>query len=125
MSHAARSRPAVIYDDDCGICLKAMRFVRACDWWRRLDYVPYPDAAERYPEVAAHELDEGMQFRHPDGRVEVAIDGVRATMLGTPPGLLVGWLLFIPPIRWAASKLYEQVAARRKAGACVIPPRVQ
>lgn len=125
MSDAATGtsqRRIVVYDDDCGMCTRAMRFVAACDWLGRLEAMPYPLAAARFPEVAAHELDEGMQVRMPDGTVHVALDAVRVTMLNTPPGWLVGWLLWLPGIRQLGDRAYAAIAARRTRGQCRIDP---
>jgi len=100
-----------------------LRFVRACDWFRRLRPMPYVEAAVNFPQIAARPLDEGLRVLHADGRVDVAIDAVRAVMLRTPLGALVGWLLFVPPIRSVGARAYAHVAARRATTACALPPR--
>jgi len=102
--------------------MKAMRFVKFWDWLGRLEAVDYYTAAARYPEVAVHELDEGMQLRRADGRLLAGFPAARATMMHTIAGALVGWLLYVPPLSVLGARLYRWVADRRVAGACAIEP---
>ncbi|MBC7644008.1 MAG: DUF393 domain-containing protein [Thermoleophilia bacterium] len=120
MSSAAPT--LVIYDPDCGLCTKTMKFVKLCDWLGRMQAMDYYTAAKIYPDVAAHELDEGMQLRYTDGRLLVGFPAARATMMNTIAGALVGWVFYIPPMPRLGTRLYRWVADRRKAGACAIEP---
>jgi hypothetical protein len=47
---------------------------------------------------------------------------VRSIMMRTPLGALVGWLLYVPPARALANRLYCAIAARRHTS-CRLHPR--
>lgn len=110
-------RAILVYDGTCGMCRRTERLVRAFDWLRRIDSMPFVDAASAMPEVAATSLEEGVRLQLADGRVLIGIDAVRGVMVQTPVGLLPGMLLFLPGLRQAGAALYRRVAARRATAA--------
>lgn len=107
------TRTLVVFDDTCRMCTRSVRFVQAFDWLRRFQYAGFSTAATALPEVAQSELDEGIRVRHRDGSITIGIDAVRSIMMRTPLGVLVGWLLYVPPIRAVGDRVYRFVAARR------------
>lgn len=115
-------RVLVVFDDTCRMCTRSVGFVRAFDWLHRFDYAGFSTAATEYPEVAATELDDGVRARFPDRSVSIGIDAVRSIMVRTPLGALVGWLLYVPPLRALGDRLYRAVAKRRHTS-CRIPQR--
>lgn len=109
----APGRALIVFDDSCRMCTRSVRIIRAFDWLRRFEFAGFSTAAAQLPEVAASELDEGIRVRFPDRSITIGIDAVRSIMLRTPMGALVGWLLFVPPIRAIGDRAYRVVAARR------------
>lgn len=105
-------RTLVVFDDTCRMCTRSVRLVRAFDWLRRFEFAGFSTAVQ-LPEVAASELDEGIRVRFPDRSITIGIDAVRSIMVRTPLGALVGWLLYVPPIRAVGDRAYRFVAARR------------
>jgi predicted DCC family thiol-disulfide oxidoreductase YuxK len=111
----------VIFDDTCRMCTRSVRFVRAFDWLRRFEYAGFSEAAMQHPEVAASSLDDGLRARFPDGSMTVGIDAVRSIMVRTPLGALVGWTLYVPPIRAVARRVYCEIARRRHTSCRLVP----
>lgn len=106
-------RVLIVFDHTCRMCTRSVRIVRAFDWLRRFRFAGFSTAAAQLPEVAASELDEGIRVRFPDRSITIGIDAVRSIMMRTPLGALVGWTLYIPPIRSLGDRAYRVVAARR------------
>ncbi|MCW2926607.1 MAG: hypothetical protein JWM86_575 [Thermoleophilia bacterium] len=100
-----------------------MRFVKAFDWLGRFTYEGYSTAMFTYPEVAGTDMDEGVRARFPDGSMTVGIDAVRSIAMRTPLGVLVGWLLYVPPIRAVARRAYCALARRRHTVCRLVPPK--
>lgn len=118
---AAADHVVVVFDDTCGICQRAVRFVKAFDWLRRFHFEGYSTAFSMFPEIAGTDMDEGVRARFPDGSVAVGIDAVRSIAMRTPLGALVAWTLYIPPIRWVGRKAYCWIAERRHTACRLVP----
>ena len=122
-SSSAASKVVVVFDDTCGICQRAVTFVKRFDWLHRFHYEGYSTAFGLYPEIAGTDMDEGVRARFPDASVTVGIDAVRSIAMRTPLGVLVAWTLYIPPIRWVARKVYCAIARRRHTACRLVPRR--
>lgn len=73
MSHA--DRPTLLWDGDCAFCAHWI------ERWQRwtggaVDYRPYQDALEDFPEVREEECRRAVQLVFPDGRVLAAAQAV-------------------------------------------------
>ncbi|MFJ3508626.1 thiol-disulfide oxidoreductase DCC family protein [Streptomyces luteogriseus] len=121
-----RTRPVLIFDGDCGFCTTsvgvARRLVRPrCDVvaWQRADLASLGVTAER----ARHEV----LWVTPTGRVYGGAQAVAKILLsagGVWP--VVGAVLSLPPLRWAAPAVYRLVADNRGrlpggTAACAVP----
>ena len=107
------ARPTLIYDGECGICTRWVRY-----WERltrgRVDYRPYQDAAEDYPSIPRDDFRHAIQFIEADGRQYA---GAAATyrVLRYAPGRGGWWWCyshvsgFAPAAEWA----YNFFARRR------------
>ncbi|MDB4409167.1 DUF393 domain-containing protein [Akkermansiaceae bacterium] len=100
----------VFYDDDCGLCTRAMRVVRRLDRRERLTYQPL--GSER---AKPYDFAEGTMAVVKDGEVYLRSEAVRV-MLQTAGGLaLLGALLLkVTPLsirdrvyRWVAKNRYR------------------
>ncbi|MBB4710275.1 putative DCC family thiol-disulfide oxidoreductase YuxK [Streptomyces luteogriseus] len=121
-----RTRPVLIFDGDCGFCTTsvgvAQRLVRPrCDAvaWQRADLASLGVTAER----AHHEV----LWVTPTGRVYGGAQAV-AKILLSAGGVwsVVGAVLSLPPLRWAARAVYRLVADNRGrlpggTAACAVP----
>ena len=108
-------RPTVIYDGECGICLRSVATVKAWDTERRFAYVPFQDgdAVARFG-IALPALAAAMHLVLPDGRVFAGADAV-PEMLKLLPGKR--WLAAgfgIPGVRPLARRVYRWIAVRRR-----------
>ena len=60
--------PLLIYDGDCGIC------IRLVSKWRgktgdRIRYIPYQEISENYLNISLEELEKEVKFIHSDGSI--------------------------------------------------------
>ncbi|WP_369215547.1 thiol-disulfide oxidoreductase DCC family protein [Streptomyces flavofungini] len=109
-----RDRPVLIYDGDCGFCTAAVRLIARkvrprCDMtpWQQADLVTYGVPEER----ARHEA----LWVTPKGRAYGGAHAVAKILLSSGGGWpLLGALLTLPPIRWAAHGLYRLIADNRQ-----------
>lgn len=109
------ARPTLIYDGKCGFCEAWVGYWRGLTG-ERVEYLPYQEAAERFPEVPAEDCRRAVQLVTPEGRFGAAEAVFR--LLALAPGF--GWWLWL--YRWvpgfaAVTELgYRAVAANRDAG---------
>lgn len=113
-------RPVLIYDGECGICRRSVRWVRARDPEHRVETIPYqdPSVGRRFPEIPAERLEAAIQLVRPDGR---RFEGARAVeeLLGLLPGWRIPALLFrVPGVRRLARRVYARVARSRRRFGC-------
>lgn len=122
----APARPLLVYDGDCGFCL------RWIERWRRhtgerVDYAPYQQVGARFPQVSTEQFQRSVWLFEPDGRTTRAAEAVlrtRALGAGVGAGLasaagarLALWSYRrVPGVRPAMEAAYAFVAAHR-AGA--------
>jgi predicted DCC family thiol-disulfide oxidoreductase YuxK len=123
-------RPVLIFDGDCGFCTTSVgvvqRLVRPrCEAvaWQHAGLASLGVTAER----ARHEA----LWVTPDGRVYGGVQAVAKTLLSAG-GLwsVVGAVLTLPPVRWAAHGVYRLVADHRGrlpggTAACAVPARAE
>ena len=69
------SRPLMIFDGDCHFCRKWI------ERWRvmtagRVDYAPYQEVAEKFPEISREEFDRAVQFVETNGDVVSGAEAV-------------------------------------------------
>jgi len=105
--------PTVIYDGDCGFC----RFW--IERWKqptqgRVDYAPFQEAADRFPEIPREEFERSVQLITPQGEVFRGAEAVFRT-LALAPGL--GSMLWIyrnlPGAAWLSERVYGWIAGHR------------
>ncbi len=107
------SKPLLVFDGDCGFCRK---------WigrWRRatldlVDYAPYQEVAERFPEIPRAAFEHAVQLIETDGSVSsgaLAVFRALATVPGRG-GALRAYRRF-PAFAAASERLYRGVASHR------------
>jgi predicted DCC family thiol-disulfide oxidoreductase YuxK len=123
---SVRMRPVLIFDGDCGFCTRSVgvvqRLVRPrCDAvaWQHADLASLGVTAER----ARYEA----LWVTPIGRAYGGVQAVARILLsGGGVWSVVGAVLTLPPVRWAAHGVYRLVAAHRGrlpggTAACAVP----
>src|SRR3989338_5909078 len=70
MQEARRYVRTVIFDGECGFCLRAIRIGKQLDWWRRMEWRARlePGVNERFPQLSPEETQRRMVSIRTDGR---------------------------------------------------------
>ena len=110
----APARPLLVYDGDCGFCL------RWIERWRlrsgeRVDFAPYEEVGARFPEVSVEEFRRSVWLFEPDGRRTRAAEAVlRSAAAAGGAGRLGLWLYrVVPGVRPVLEGGYRWVAEHR------------
>lgn len=105
-------RPVLIYDGECSFCRAWVGFWRSLTG-DSLEYLPFQQAAERFPEVSIEDCRKAVQFITTEGRFPGA-EGVCRFLAGVPG---YGWLFwgyrFVPGFAALASFIYKFIANHR------------
>lgn len=106
-------KPLLIYDGGCSFCLfwlaQWRRTVRG-----RIDYAPYHEVANRFPELPIERFRRAVQLVQPDGRVTEGAEAVfRAMALAPGHGHWLWIYENIPGARWVFDTGYRFVARHR------------
>jgi lipase maturation factor 1 len=106
-------RPTLVFDGDCGFCRRWIARWRA--WTgERVEYVPYQEAAPRFPQITKAEFEHSVQFIEPGGRVYSGAEAVFRSLATNPAR---SWPLRLyrrlPGFRPASELLYSIVARHR------------
>ncbi|MFE0652538.1 thiol-disulfide oxidoreductase DCC family protein [Streptomyces sp. NPDC059534] len=123
-----RSRPVLVYDGDCGFCTTSAKFaerrVRP-----RCDFIPWQYADLEALGVTRERAEYEVLWVTPAGAVEGGARAVaKALMSAGGAWALLGAVLLLPGVRWAARCAYRLVAAHRHrlpggTPACTTPRR--
>lgn len=108
------SKPALVFDGDCGFCrLWIERWRRATG--DRVEYVPSDRAGARFPQLSADDLAEAVHLVEPGGRVTRGAEAVFRAAACAGGWRRTGLALYerLPPFRAASESAYRLVAARR------------
>jgi predicted DCC family thiol-disulfide oxidoreductase YuxK len=110
----------VIYDGDCAFCRRWIEKMRDSDGQQRLEFIPRqsPESEQRFPQIKDIDLDEGILFVEPGGKVHVAADAMYEIGKRLPGWRFITWLYRIPGIKQATKVAYSTVAANRKHLGC-------
>jgi predicted DCC family thiol-disulfide oxidoreductase YuxK len=114
MSLSRRHR--IIFDDDCGLCTAAVRWLVRLDWLGALQLVPASqvrDGSVDLP-VAPQALEAAIHCVTVDGRVLVGIGALRFIGLRLPLVVPLALLLWVPGIAWLARRGYSRVSRHRQ-----------
>ena len=105
-------RPVLIYDGDCSFCIAWVGFWRSLTG-DTLEYLPFQQASERFPDVPLEDCRKAVQFITREGRFPGA-EGVCRFLAGVPG---YGWLFwcyrFVPGFAALASLTYRFIANHR------------
>jgi predicted DCC family thiol-disulfide oxidoreductase YuxK len=111
----------VIYDGQCGFCLRSLRVCRALDWRGRLRFHDAHDhltIAAQFPELAAADLDHAMYAVAEDRRTFRGFFAVRRIAWEAPLLWLTLPLLYLPGAGHIGSAIYAWIARHRHRLGC-------
>lgn len=113
---AVAERGVLLYDRDCGLCLKAVRVLKGAGVRHAFDYFPYQDASSL---LLAHGLDterleQELHLITPQGKVLRGFYAVRRACWAAPLLWPVALLLSLPGMGWPGTIAYRIVAANRR-----------
>jgi predicted DCC family thiol-disulfide oxidoreductase YuxK len=111
-------RDTCYYDGHCGMCRRTVRWLRALDWFSRLDIKDMTAVPPAELPVPMETAMTGMPMRTRGGRILVGFDAVRRALSQTIAAPL-GWLLYLPGVNWAGRRAYRWVAANRRRSCTV------
>ena len=133
MQEARRYVRTVIFDGECGFCLRAIRIGKRLDWWRRMEWRARlePGVNERFPQLSQEETQRRMVSIRTDGRAYGGFYAVRDILLQLPLTMLPALLLYLPGMsvvgvplyRWIATNRYRFGGAREEACSVSLAPR--
>ena len=106
------SRPVLIYDGDCSFCRAWVEFWRSLTG-DSLEYLPFQQASERFPDVSIEDCRKAVQFITPEGRFPGA-EGVCRVLAGVPGYRWLYWCYrFVPGFAALAGVAYKFIANHR------------
>jgi predicted DCC family thiol-disulfide oxidoreductase YuxK len=117
----SRRRYTVIYDGDCKVCGRMVKWLRKWDRNQELDIVPSqkPGVRERFPWIPARSYVESVQLvRTSDGKTWQAAAALEELTRVLPKGRLISWLFKIPLVRPIADWFYRWFARNRYRFGC-------
>ena len=107
-------KPLLIYDGDCNFCQRLVQ-----RWQRitgdRVDYVPFQEAAPRFPQIPQERFEASIQLVLPSGEIFEGAEAVFRT-LAVVPGRGRGLRFYrkIPGFAWLAEAGYRWISRNRK-----------
>ncbi|URM92496.1 DUF393 domain-containing protein [Streptomyces sp. MRC013] len=123
-----RTRPVLVYDGDCGFCSTSVRFAER--YVRpRCTATPWQFADLEELGVTRRRAEHEVLWVTPAGTVYGGSRAVAKLLLGSPGGWpVLGAVLTLPLVRWAAHGVYRLVADNRHrmpggTAACALPAR--
>ena len=116
------SRATLIYDGECGLCLRSVQRLRAWDREQRLAYVAFQDApaVQRFG-IGLPALAAAMHLVLPDGRVFSGADAVPELGRLLPGKRWWAWGFAVPGVRQVARRVYRHIARRRHCAVWGLP----
>ncbi|MGW2414926.1 thiol-disulfide oxidoreductase DCC family protein [Streptomyces tubercidicus] len=121
-----RRQPVLVFDGDCAFCTSAVRFAER--WLRpRCAATPWQFADLAQLGVSRRRAEHEVLWVTPTGAVHGGAQAVAKLLLSADRGWpVVGALLTLPPLRWAAQGVYRLIARNRHrmpggTAACALP----
>lgn len=110
----------LVYDAECGFCVRSLRVVRALDVLGVCRYLSSRDdrALQRFPMLAGSDLDEAMYAVTGSGRVYRGFFAFRRAALSLPLAWPLLLLFYFPGAELAGPAVYRWIAANRRRLDC-------
>ncbi len=107
---------AVVYDGQCGLCMRSVRLIKSLDRRRAFDYVDAQNRSVVTSRWPALDLDAILGQIHvvlPSGEVYIGYKAVRQIAAKLPVICFIAPVMGWPGIAWVGDKVYRWVAAHR------------
>ena len=125
----AAPRVHVIYDAQCGLCIRSLALLRTADFRKVLRFHDGNDRSAveaRFPVLRGANLDEAMWVVTPDGRAHPGFFALRRLLAVSPATWPLLAFFYLPGASWIGRRVYAWVARNRRrfgcgAGICVLP----
>ncbi len=108
-------RRTVIFDGDCGFCLRWVRIGKKLDFFGQMDWRARltPGLKEAFPQVTLAETQNRMFSIRPDGKTYGGFYAVRDIMFHCPLTFLLALLFYFPGVSWLGVPAYNWIAKNR------------
>ena len=109
------ARLTVLYDGSCSLCRASVARVRPFDTHHDIEFLNLhdPSTQERFPQIDREAALRWMQAVDEHGRISSDADAWARIGLLLPGWNLIAWTLFVPGVRWVATKIYFWIARNR------------
>jgi predicted DCC family thiol-disulfide oxidoreductase YuxK len=113
------TKPLLIFDGDCHFCRRWIaRWQEATG--DRVEYVPYQEAAERFPEIPSDDFTRSVVLIQPDGGIFRGAEAVLLSLAVAGRGRTAHWCYrHVPGFAPATELFYRAVAGNRHAASWV------
>ncbi len=110
-----KKRIIVLFDGDCGLCIRSMFVLSLADWLKRLTWRNFRDVTVQKKEAAELKLPALKKEIHVLIKKDVykGFFAFRALSWQLPSLWLLTPFLYIPGVPWIGKRVYAQIAARR------------
>jgi len=123
--NARKKRIVVLYDGDCGLCLRSMFTLSLTDWLKRLTWKNFRDASVQKKEAKELKLPAMKREIHVliGKNIYRGFYAFRALSWQVPPLWPLAPFLYIPGVPAVGTRIYAQISARRavcRHGECTL-----
>lgn len=119
--HQPPPTPLLIWDRDCGFCRSWIERWRATTG-DRIQYAPFQEVADRYPEIPLESFERAVQLIDADGTVSSGAEAVCKTLAVVPRLAWIAWLYRrVPGVAPVAEVGYRAVAKNRRVFSRLMP----
>jgi predicted DCC family thiol-disulfide oxidoreductase YuxK len=114
----------IIYDGDCGFCMRSIRVLRFADILKKFEYLDFHQAeevAKRFPKLKEADFEEAMYAVDSEGKTFRGFFAFRR-LLWLSPVLWIGLPIFyFPGAGFVGPRVYAWIARNRKSISCKLP----
>lgn len=111
------TKPEILFDGSCPLCIRSMTVVRYFDWFDRLRLADletrWPSLAANYPEIAVEDCRREMHLLLSDGSVRTGFFAFRKILWNLPLLWPLSPMLYLPGASTLGPMLYRWIAGRR------------
>jgi len=107
-------KPLLIYDGDCHFCRQQINHWQSSTR-DRVDYAPYQDVKDRFPEIQLEAFQASVQLIEPDGNVYSGAEAVFRTLAHAPGRRWIFWIYQKIPLAAPLSEWVYRLIARNRS----------
>ena len=110
------AKVSLLYDGQCGLCLRSERTIEFLNWLGLIEPVNFRNEAERQrvaPDIAFEDLDKSMHIRLSDGRTYEGFYAFRKISWYLPLTWLIAPFLYVPGVPLVGTHVYAHIAKKR------------